>query len=104
MDDKTSSMHEWKERAMAPESVECRHDCRLTCGMLTEAMREEAMMIRFYEKVMNECNYPDVHSFVKELVEERSRDVLRINQKLNEIRARGQMMDGVISSYDPTAP
>jgi hypothetical protein len=104
MEDGASSVREWKERAMGPEGVECRHDCRLTCAMLNEAMREEAMMVRFYEKVMNECDYPDVHAFVKELVEERSRDVLRINQKLNEIRARGRMTDGVISSFDPTSP
>lgn len=84
--------------------IECLHTCRLTCTMLNEAMHEESMMIQFYEKLLNKCDYPDVRSFVQELIEEKSRTVLRINQKLNEIRARGQIIDGVISSFDPTSP
>jgi hypothetical protein len=46
---------------------------------------------------MAECDYPDVNSFVRGLLEEKSRIVLRINQKLNEIRACGQVSNGVIS-------
>jgi hypothetical protein len=57
-------------------------------------------MVRFYEQVMKDCDYPDVNSFVRDLLEERSRTVIRIMQKLNELRARGQILDGVISSYN----
>ena len=68
--------------------------------MLSEALREEGEMVRFYEKLVTECDYPDVHDMVRELIESRSRSVLMINQKLNELRARAEIMDGVISSYD----
>jgi rubrerythrin len=71
--------------------------------MLTEAMRKEAEMIHFYEKLMIECDYPDVNAFVRELLEEKSRIVLHINQKLNEICARGQVSEGIISSFEPDA-
>ncbi len=98
-----SAIQAWKEQAMEPGTIECNHDCRITCKMLTEAMRKEAEMIHFYEKLMIECDYPDVNSFVRELLEEKSRIVLRINQKLNEIRARGQVSDGIISSFEPDA-
>lgn len=86
---------------MEHKGVECSHACRDTCALLTEAMREETDMTRTYEEMMHVCNYADVHDFIRELLEEKSQTVLRINQKLNELRARGQILDGVISSFDP---
>jgi len=86
---------------MSKESVDCSHACRNTCGLLDNAIREETAMVRFYEGMMQECDYPDVREFVRELLEERSRTVIRIMQKLNELRARGQILDGVMSSYNP---
>jgi rubrerythrin len=91
-----------KEKIMERKGIDCRHACRNTCGLLTEAMRGETEMARTYEEMMHACDYPDVHAFIRELLEEKSQTVLRINQKLNELRARGQIIDGVISSYDPT--
>ena len=101
MDKTQSAIQAWSERANESGSVKCSHDCRITCKMLTEAMRKEAEMIHFYEALMTECDYPEVNSFVRELLEEKSRIVLHINQKLNEIRARGQISDGIISSFEP---
>jgi hypothetical protein len=82
--------------------VNCAHACRNTCLMLTEALREESEMVRFYEKLQHECNYPDVHDMLLELIETRSKSVLIINQKLNELSARAAIMDGIISNYDRT--
>jgi hypothetical protein len=96
-----STIKAWKDKAMETGIIECNHDCRITCKMLTEAMRKEAEMIHFYEQLMTECDYPEVNSFVRELLEEKSRIVLRINQKLNEIRAHGQVSDSIISSCNP---
>jgi hypothetical protein len=85
---------------MNENSVRCAHACRNTCAMLSEALREESEMVLFYERLRRECNYPDVHIMLQELIEQRSRSVLMINQKLNELRARSEILDGVISSYD----
>jgi hypothetical protein len=68
--------------------------------MLTDALREESEMARFYEKLQVDCNYPDVHEMLLELIQSRSKSVLMINQKLNELSARAAIIDGVISSYD----
>ncbi|MGB2869148.1 MAG: hypothetical protein WBD36_11900 [Bacteroidota bacterium] len=86
---------------MIQETVKCAHTCRNACGMLNEALREETALVRFYEGVLSQCDYPDVHGFLQELVEERSRSAIRILQKLNELRARADTMDGIISSFDP---
>jgi len=96
-----STNKSWKDKAMESCIIECNHDCRITCKMLTEAMRKEAEMIQFYEQLMTECDYPEVNSFVRKLLEEKSRIVLHINQKLNEIRACGQVSNGVISECNP---
>jgi rubrerythrin len=85
---------------MDEENVKCAHACRNTCAMLSQALRDESDMVRFYEKLKAECDYPDVHDMLQELLEARSRSVLRINQKLNEMRARAEILDGVISSFD----
>ncbi|HTY38718.1 MAG TPA: hypothetical protein VMH23_16480 [Bacteroidota bacterium] len=85
---------------MSELNVKCAHACRATCAMLSEALREESEMVRFYETLGKECNYPDVNAMVQELIESRSKSVLMINQKLNELRARAEIIDGVISSYD----
>ncbi len=68
--------------------------------MLSQALREESDMVGFYERLKAECDYPDVHDMLQELVEARSRSVLMINQKLNELRARADVLDGVISSFN----
>ena len=81
-------------------NVQCAHACRNTCAMLSEALREESGMVQYYERLRNECNYPDVKAMLKDLIELRSSSVLVINQKLNELRARAEIIDGVISSYD----
>ena len=101
MDKTQSAIQTWSEHAGQPVSAPCNHDCRITCKMLTEAMRKEAEMIQFYETLMTECDYPAVNSFVRGLLEEKSRIVLHINQKLNEIRACGQVSNGVISDCSP---
>jgi hypothetical protein len=85
---------------MSETKVKCAHACRNTCAMLAEALRQESEMVSFYERLQQECNYPDVHDMLLQLIESRSRSVLMINQKLNELSARAAIMDGVISSYE----
>ena len=62
-----------------------------------------AAMMRFYERMMNECTYPDVQAFIREILEERSSAILRIVQKLNELKVRGQTIEDVRSSFNPVA-
>jgi predicted transglutaminase-like cysteine proteinase len=87
---------------MSEKKVHCVHACRNTCVMLTEALREESGMVSFYERLQKECDYPDVHDMLLQLIESRGKSVLAINQKLNELSARAAIMDGVISSYERT--
>ena len=84
--------------SMNLETLRCEHQCRNTCAMLTAALAEETIVVRFYQQILSQCDEPDVRNFVRSLVEERSASVIRIMQKLNEIKGRAQVMDGVQSS------
>lgn len=85
---------------MTDKNNKCMHACKNTCSMLNEALRKEASTVRFYEGVLEECNTPDVKSFISDIVEERRKAILKIIQKLNEIHARSQVVDGVYSSFN----
>ncbi|HXG38126.1 MAG TPA: hypothetical protein VNL36_05075 [Bacteroidota bacterium] len=86
---------------MTNHELECAHTCRNTCAMLNEALRRETALLQFYEQIILQCDYPDVHAFIRSLAEQRSQSLLRIVGKLNELQARSQAMDGVMSSFEP---
>lgn len=82
------------------ENFNCVHNCRNTCAMLNEAVREETALVQFYDRIINDCDYPEVNRLVRELAEERSKTVLRIMEMLNRLRARASIQNGVMSSFD----
>lgn len=85
---------------MKENEVKCMHACKNTCAMLNEALRKEAAIVRFYENMQDECNLPEVRGFISDTIDEKRSGILRIIQKLNEIHARSQVIDGVISSFN----
>lgn len=85
---------------MTQIKVDCQHACRNTCAMLNEALRKEASMVRFYEGILAECNFPEVRNFLINLVEEKRKSILSIIQKLNELHVQSQSGDGIISSFN----
>lgn len=87
---------------MAELEVKCQHACKNTCATLNEALRRETAMVRFYESVVDECNIPEVSSFISELVDEKRKVILSLIQKLNEIHVRSQALDGIASSFNNT--
>ena len=85
---------------MKDADPKCMHACKNTCASLNEALRKEASTVRYYEEVLEECSMPEIKSFISEMIEEKRKIILLIVQKLNEIHARSQVVDGVISSFN----
>ncbi len=85
---------------MAELDTKCQHACKNTCATLNEALRRETAMVRFYESVLDECNIPDVSSYMTGLVEDKRKVILSLIQKLNEIHIRSQVIDGIASSFN----
>jgi rubrerythrin len=87
---------------MAELDVKCQHACKNTCATLNEALRKETAMVRFYESVLDECNIPEVSSYMNGLVDDKRKLILSLIQKLNEIHVSSQALDGIASSFDNT--
>ena len=85
---------------MPEAGINCQHTCKNTCASLNEALRKETAIVKYYEVVLEECNMPDVRTFMDELVEEKRKIILRLIQKLNEIHVRSQAIDGITSSFN----
>lgn len=82
---------------MPSSQFECNHICKNSCASLNEALRTETAAVRFYESVVENCNMPEIKDFLGKLIEDRRREILLIIQKLNELHARSQINDGIIS-------
>ena len=78
----------------------CEHACRTTCAMLNTILREETELMKLYETALAECDYPDVQGFVHDMMEAKSSSILQVLQKLNELRARGEVGNGVMASFE----
>jgi len=90
-----------KDERMTTNDINCAHACKNTCSMLKKAMEREAEFSRYYEELQAVCDYPDVHSFLTDLSNRHRTMMEDIRQKLSQMEARGQILDGVISSFDP---
>lgn len=85
---------------MADAKNNCQHTCKNTCASLNEALRKETAIVKYYEGVLEDCNMPEVRTFMDELIEEKRKIILRLIQKLNEIHVRSQASDGITSSFN----
>jgi len=81
--------------------INCAHACKNSCSMLKKAMEREAEMSRFYEELTTVCDYPDINSFLMDFSNRHRKMIEDISQKLSQMEARGQVLDGIISSFDP---
>ena len=85
---------------MSDPGINCQHACKNTCASLNEALRKETAIVKYYESVLDECNMPEVKTFMDELMDEKRKVILRLIQKLNEIHVRSQAIDGITSSFN----
>jgi rubrerythrin len=89
-----------REEYMGKGKAECEHSCRNTCAKLNEALQDELKKIEFYEAALVECDEPEIKKFIKEIAEEHRRLATRLSDRLSEIKAKSQVLDGVIASFE----
>ncbi len=86
---------------MTTYQILCEHACRNTCGMLNKAIYLEADLATFYEKLGEECDYPEIQPLLNDLMHQHRTIVNVLGEKLSEMHVRGAMLDDVMSSFDP---
>ena len=62
----------------------CDHECRYDCALLTEALRRESELGKFYDQLQAQCDYPDIRNFVAALVEKRRESINQIVTRINQ--------------------
>lgn len=84
----------------------CEHTCRNTCSALTRALQYETAVVRLSEEIIQQCDDADIKEFMRDLARTSSESIIRIMQKMNEVQARTQILDGISSSFEshPAAP
>jgi Mg2+ and Co2+ transporter CorA len=68
--------------------------------MLVEILRRETALMQLYEQIATDCDDPETNSLVNELKEKRGAIVEHIVSKLNQLRAQGEILDGIMDSYE----
>jgi rubrerythrin len=86
---------------MNTNDINCAHACRNTCAMLKSAIAHERDLSMFYEELRAVCDFPDVHAFLMEFSDQHRRMIEQLEEKLRQLEAHGQALDGVIASFDP---
>ncbi|HLP16345.1 MAG TPA: hypothetical protein VK470_08820 [Bacteroidota bacterium] len=85
---------------MNNNSGNCAHNCRNTCATLVEILRRESALMQLYDQVIGACDDPETRELVSDLKERRGAIIDQIVAKLNRLRAQGEILDGIMGSYD----
>lgn len=82
----------------------CERNCRNSCDALTRALQLESEIVRLSEQTLQQCDDENIKEFITDLAENSSERIMSIMKKLNEIRARVHILDGITSSFEPEPP
>lgn len=80
---------------MTHSELHCEHTCRNTCSALTKALQLQSAIIRLSEETLQQCDDDNIKLFINDLAENSSDQVVKIMQKLNEVRARMQIFNNM---------
>jgi rubrerythrin len=68
--------------------------------VLQDAIDKEADAEQFYAEASELAQTPEVKRFLLELAEMERQHFVMLSEKLEELKADRQVMDGILSSYD----
>lgn len=71
---------------------DCDKTCPRDCDIMNKILLREAMIGDMYVELLKACDYPDVHDFVRHMLEERNVNISRFERSLNRM----------YSSFDPS--
>ena len=85
---------------MKENKINCEHACKNTCEALEEAIKRENGLLQLYGNSLSDCNMPDIRSLMKQMITNKKKVIAELQQKLDEIKTRSDVIDDIDKSYD----
>lgn len=80
--------------------AKCKRTCDGKCEVLENLLGQEKEALHRYEMVIDTCDYPDVRTFLVELLGVRESVQRRIAAKIEELKIQAETAHDVIDSFE----
>ncbi len=77
----------------------CVHSCKGLCNALTAAEHREEEALKEYQRLAQQCDYPDVKHLLERLIEEHIRTLASLHETRAALEARFAIMDQMNESF-----
>lgn len=83
--------------------INCKHTCDGQCEALENIYLQETEALHRYEKLIEMCDYPDVRTFLSDLLREKQNFHTRIAAKLEELQIQSETAHHLMDSFEEGA-
>jgi Mn-containing catalase len=80
--------------------AKCKRTCDGKCEVLENFLRQEREALHRYETIIDMCDYPDVRTFLVELLAAREAFQSRIAKKIEELKTQSETAHDVMDSFE----
>ena len=78
----------------------CKRSCDGKCEVLENLLRQEKEALLHFETLIDMCDYPDVRTFLVELLGTKQALHTRIAAKIQELRIQSETTHDVLDSFE----
>jgi hypothetical protein len=80
--------------------AKCKRSCDGKCEVLENLLRQEKEALHRYETLIDMCDYPDVRTFLVDLLKAKQAFENRIVMKIEEFKIQSETAHDVLSSFE----
>jgi hypothetical protein len=80
--------------------AKCKRTCDGKCEVLENLLRQEKEALHRYETLIDMCDYPDVRSFLLDLLKAKQALEERIALRIEEFRVQSRTAHDVLDSFE----
>lgn len=83
--------------------INCKRTCHGKCEALENIYLQETEALHRYEKLIEMCDYPDVRTFLLDLLRKKQNFHARIAAKIEELKIQSETSHHLIDSFEEGA-
>ena len=80
--------------------AKCKRSCDGKCEVLENLLRQEKEALHRYETLIDMCDYPDVRTFLVDLLKAKQAFEGRIAAKIEEFKIQSETAHDVLTSFE----